>query len=44
MKKEVIGTIVFVLIIVSIVVYGFNRLEKINNGEMIVVNENQMNR
>lgn len=44
MKKEIIGFLVFILVFSTIVVYGSNRIEKINNGEMTLVNQNQMDR
>lgn len=42
MKKEVIGIALFIIILSTIFVYGFDRMNKINNGEMIQVSESQM--
>ena len=44
MKKTLIGTIVFIIIMSVILVYGINRIDKINNGEMQLVNQNEMDR
>lgn len=44
MKKETIGVIVFIIIMSVILIYGINRIEKINNGEMQLVNQNEMDR
>ena len=44
MKKEVVGIIAFVIIVVILGIYGLDRFEKIHDGKMIVVNENQMDR
>ena len=44
MKKEIIGIIIFILIFSLIAIYGCNRIEKINSGEMTLVNQNQMDR
>ena len=42
--KKVIGIIAFLLIFTVMIIYGSNRIEKINNGEMTLVNQNQMDR
>ncbi len=44
MKKETIGVIIFIIIMSVILIYGINRIEKINNGEMTIVNQNEMDR
>ena len=44
MKKELIGAIAFIIIMALMIAYGLDRIEKINNGEMIVVSESQMDR
>ena len=44
MKKEIFGLIVFVVVIIAMFVYCVDRFDKINNGEMIVVSENEMDR
>lgn len=42
--KKVLGVLIFVIIFSMIMVYGMNRIEKINNGEMVLVNQNEMDR
>lgn len=44
MKKGIIGAIIFLLVFSLIIVCGSNRIEKINNGEMTLVNQNQIDR
>ena len=44
MKKQILVTMLFVITILSILFLGMNRIEKINNGEMTLVNQNQMDR
>ena len=44
MKKTIIGMIVFIIIMSVILVCGINRIDKINNGEMTLVNQNEMDR
>ena len=44
MKKEVIGIIIFLVIMLAIYFIGHMRFEKIENGEMIVVSENERDR
>ena len=44
MKKGIIGMLLFIVVFSAIIVYGTNRIEKINNGEMTLVNQNQMDR
>lgn len=42
LRKEVIGVIIFVLAMVCVFKYAEARFEKIENGEMVLVNQNQM--
>ena len=35
---------VFALIFVGMIIYGLDRFEKIDNGQMTLVNQNQMDR
>lgn len=42
--KNILVGVVFVAVIAAIVVYGVNRMEKIENGEMVLVNQSYMNR
>lgn len=44
MKKELVGVVVFIIIMVSIILVGINRIDRINNGDMTLVNQNQMDR
>lgn len=40
--KMIIGIIIFAIAIISILNYGQARIEKIESGKMILVNQNQM--
>lgn len=40
--KEIMGVAIFTSIIVAIILLGVNRMEKIEKGEMVLVNQNQM--
>ena len=42
LRKEVIEVIIFVLAMVCVFKYAEARFEKIENGEMVLVNQNQM--
>lgn len=42
LRKEVIGVIIFLLAMVCVFKYAEARFEKIENGEMVLVNQNQM--
>lgn len=42
LRKEVIGVIIFILAMVCIFKYAETRFEKIENGEMVLVNQNEM--
>ena len=42
--KNILVGVVFVAAIASLVVYGVNRMEKIDNGEIVLVNQSYMNR
>ena len=42
--KEVIGFILIGIALVGILLFGVNRFERIENGEMILVNQNEMDR
>ena len=44
MKKEIILIILFLIIMLGIYFIGRDRFEKIEDGEMILVNENLMDR
>ena len=44
MKKELVEVVVFIIIMVSIILVGINRIDRINNGDMTLVNQNQMDR
>ena len=41
-KKEKLGLLVFIIIIISILVIQTIRVEKIDNGEIILVNQSEM--
>lgn len=43
-RKELIGVVVFVIVMVAILLIGANRIEKIENGEMTLVSQSQMDR
>ena len=40
--KEFIGVVVFLVIFLILAIWGIERFEKINNGEMIVVSESEI--
>lgn len=42
LRKEVIGVIIFMLAMVCFFKYAEARFEKIENGEMVLVNQNEM--
>lgn len=42
MKKEIIITVVFIILFILIAMYGIDRIDKINNGEMVQVSESYM--
>lgn len=42
--KKILGVTLFIVIFSIIMIYGMNRIEKINNGEMTLVNQNEMDR
>lgn len=42
MKKEMLGLIIFIIIMIAMFIYGMNRFDKINNGEMVQVSESYM--
>ena len=44
MKKEIILLILFLIIMLAIYFIGRDRFEKIEDGEMVLVNENLMDR
>ena len=44
MKKELVGVVIFIILMVSIILVGINRIDRINNGDMTLVNQNQMDR
>lgn len=44
MKKELVGVVVFIILMLSIILVGINRFDRINNGDMTLVNQNQMDR
>ena len=43
-KKEIMGVLIFTAIFMAIIFAGINRFEKVENGEMVLVNQNQMDR
>lgn len=43
-RKELIGVVVFAIVMVAILLIGANRIEKIENGEMTLVSQSQMDR
>ena len=43
MKKK-IYLVLFIIAIIGLVVYGIDRLDRINNGEMTIVSEDYMDR
>lgn len=43
-RKELIGVVVFAVLMVAILLIGANRIEKIENGEMTLVSQSQMDR
>lgn len=44
MKKEIITFVLLLAFVIGIFAIYSNRIEKINNGEMTLVNQNQMDR
>lgn len=42
--KEIMGFVIVGIALVGILFVGANRIEKIKNGEMTLVNHNQMDR
>ena len=44
MKKNILEAIIFIVIMIVLCVYGINRFEKIESGQMTLVNQNQMDR
>jgi hypothetical protein len=43
-RKEILGVVVFVIVFLLILFVGANRIERIENNEMVLVNQNQMDR
>ena len=43
-RKEIVGVLLFVIVMVGLFQYGVKRIEKIENGNMVLVNQNQMDR
>lgn len=43
-KKEILGVVVFAIVFLSILFVGVNRIERIENNEMVLVNQNQMDK
>ena len=43
-RKELIGFILLGVVLISILFIGTSRVEKIENNEMTLVNQNQMDR
>lgn len=44
MKKEIIGVIIFLVIMLAIYFIGRQRFDDIEKGNMIIVNENERDR
>lgn len=44
MKKEILGLVIFTVIMAVIFAVAVDRFEKIDNGEMVLVNQNEMDR
>ena len=42
--KEIVGFVIVGIALVGILLYGADRVEKIENGEMILVSQSEMNR
>lgn len=42
--KEIMGFVIVAIALVGILFIGADRIEKIENGEMTLVNQNQMDR
>lgn len=42
--KEIIGVLIFAVLMVGILLVGANRIEKIENGEMTLVSQSYMDR
>lgn len=43
-RKEFLGVLIFGIAMVGILMFGMAKFEKIENGEMVLVNQNQMDR
>lgn len=43
-NKEVMGVVLFGILIIAILMFGMNRIEKINNGDMTLVSQNEIDR
>jgi hypothetical protein len=44
MKKQILTVIAFIIMFLAIFIYGMNRIDKINSGEMTLVEQSQMDR
>ena len=44
MKKDLVMLIVFIIIFILLFIYGANRFNNINNGNMEVVSQSEMDR
>ena len=42
--KEIMGVLIFAVLMVGILLVGANRIEKIENGEMTLVSQSYMDR
>ena len=42
--KEIMGFVIVGVVLVGIIFVGMSRIEKIENGEMTLVNQNEMDR
>lgn len=40
--KETMGVVIFIAIFMAILMFGANRIEKIEKGEMVLVNQSEM--
>jgi len=40
--KEMMGVVIFIAIFMAILMFGANRMEKIENGDMVLVNQSEM--
>lgn len=43
-KKEIVFFIACIIVIASLITIGLDRMERINNGEMVLVNHNEADR